>query len=251
MRGVRAGRRLSVAALLPLLFLALVAGAASPDARFAEGEAAFRAADYARAARAFRESAAARPASGAFLNLANAEWRRGRVGYAILAWEQALWLDPFDQRARANLRLARKSAQLESPNLAWYEVISTWLPVNWWAWITGASLWLGVGLALLPGILRIRKSVWHQAGAAVALAFFLLSLPAHLGVMTRTRLAFVLEKNTPLRLTPTAEAQELWALGAGEVVRLEREHGKYVLVRTRSGRTGWVEIFQAGRITPR
>ena len=114
-----------------------------------------------------------------------------------------------------DLRFARKTAQLEAPELAWYEVISTWLPGNWWAWIAGASLWLAVGMVMLPGILRWRKATWHQAVAAFCLMVFLLSIPAYIGLHTRSRLGFVLQPDTVLRLTPTVEAQAVTRLAAG------------------------------------
>ena len=190
------------------------------------------------------------PASGALQNLGNAEWRCGSTGAAILAWEQARWLDPFNQSARQNLRFARKTAQLEAPDLAWYEVVSTWLPASWWAWIAGISLWLAVGMGMLPGILRLRKATWHQAVAALGLMVFLLSIPAHIGVQTRSRVGFVLQNDTPLRLTPTLEAQALTRLAAGEPGRWVRARGNFVLIRT-SRALGWVEQDQFGLTCPR
>jgi hypothetical protein len=209
------------------------------EALFREGNRAYLSGDYALAARVFRASAVRRPASGTLQNLGSAEWQHGETGLAILAWEQALWLDPFNHSARDDLRFARREAQLEAPDLGWYEVVSTWLPVNCWAWITGASLWLAVGMVMLPGILRCRKASWHQAVAAFGLMAFLLSVPAHWGVHTRARIGFVLQKNTPLLLTPTADGQTVTSLGAGDPVRWERIRGHYVLVRT--GHTqGWL-----------
>ncbi|SPE54595.1 conserved membrane hypothetical protein [Verrucomicrobia bacterium] len=244
--------RLRSAALLSVLLLACctfrVQGA-SPEALFREGTTAYRSADYGLAAEAFRRCAGLQPASGTLQNLGNAEWQRGQAGPAVQAWEQALWLEPFNQPARQNLRFARKTAQLEGPDLAWYEVVSSWLPVNWWAWLTGVSLWLAVATTTLPGIFRQRKAVWHQAVAAVALMVFLLSVPAHIGVHTRSRIGFVLQKDTPLRLTPTAEAQSTQRLVAGEPARCQRTRGRFVLVRTNhSG--GWVEKGQLGLICP-
>ncbi len=221
-----------------------------PTALFQAGVTAYRAADYAQAAEAFRQSVALQPASGALQNLGNAEWQRRRTGDAILAWEQALWLDPFNESARQNLRFARKTAQLEAPELAWYEVISTWLPVSWWAWIAGGSLWLAVGVGILPGILRRRKATWHQAVAALALMVFLLSIPALFGVQTRARIGFVLQKDTPLRLTPTLEAQAVTRLAPGDPARWVRARGNYVLIRT-SRTLGWVEADQFGLTCPR
>jgi tetratricopeptide (TPR) repeat protein len=238
-----------------LLLLALLASlsslsAATPDALFRAGVSAYHAGDYSAAAAAFRQCVASQPASGSLQDLGNAEWQCRSTGAAILAWEQALWLDPFNRAARQNLRFARKTAQLESPELAWYEVVSTWLPVNWWAWIAGVSLWIAVGMAILPGVLRVPKATWHQATAACGLMVFLLSLPALAGVETRARIGFVLAKETPLRLTPTQEAQAVTHLAAGEPARWVRARGKYVLVRTNRA-LGWVERAQFGLTCPR
>jgi len=213
------------------------------DALFTRGCGAYHAGDYMGAARAFRAAAQLHPAAGTFQNLGNAEWQLGHTGQAVLAWERSLWLDPFHRTAYTNLRFARKTAQLESPELAWYEVVSSWLPVNWWAWIAGLSFWLAVAMVMLPGIFHWRKLAWHQALAALGLAVFLLSVPAHLGVDTRSRIGFVLQKNAPLRLTPTDNAQFITRLPAGEPARLERIRGTYLLIHT-SHTTGWIERNQ-------
>jgi tetratricopeptide (TPR) repeat protein len=214
---------------------------------FEAGREAYRAGNYAEAAQAFLNSANAQPASGTLQNLGNAEWQRGRTGNAILAWEQALWVNPFDRNARNNLRFARETAQLEASELAWYEVGSAWLPAHWWAWIAAGSLWLVVGTLTLPAFLRWRKSPWQQAVAALGLAVFLLSIPAHAGVLTRSRVGFVLKKDTPLRLTPTSEAEAVTRLAAGEPGRRVRARGNYIFIRTSRG-AGWVERDQFGLV---
>jgi hypothetical protein len=199
--------------------------------------------DYAQSATAFAQAASLEPSGGSLQNLGNAEWQLGRTGPAILAWEQSLWLNPFNNRSRSNLRFARRAAQLESPDLSWYEVVSSWLPANWWAWVAAVSLWSAVGISSVPGMMRWRKAAWHQATAALGLAVFLLSVPAHVGVNSRARLGFVMVKDTPLRLTPTSDAQFITRLPAGEPGRVERQHGKYILIRT--GHTaGWVQRDQ-------
>ncbi|MBI5388453.1 MAG: SH3 domain-containing protein [Verrucomicrobia bacterium] len=197
----------------------------------------------------FRELATNQPSAGVLHNLGNAEWKSGQAGEAILAWERAQWLDPFNANARANLRYARQTAQLPSPQLAWYEMCSTWLPVNAWAWLAALSFWTALALVLLPGVLRWRKADWHQAVAAAGFAVFLLTIPALLGVHSRTKLGIIRAKDTPLRLTPTRDAQTLGRLPAGELVRLERERGGYVYVRGANDAAGWVERAQFGTIS--
>ena len=216
---------------------------------FRDGTLGYQGGDYETAARLFRQSAADRPASGALLNLGLAEWQRGNIGAAILAWERSLWLNPYNSSARVDLRFARKAAQIEAPELSWNEVVSTWLPINWWAWLAGLSLWLAVGMTTLPSVLRLPKAAWHQAVAAFGVMIFLLSVPAHLGVHTRSKLGFAMEKETLLRLTPTSEAQIITRLGSGEPLRRLRVRGNFVLVRGNRA-TGWVEKEHFGLICP-
>jgi hypothetical protein len=236
--------------LLGLLLTCASTHAGSAPDFFEKGVLAYRGGEFARATDAFRRSAEVAPAPGTLLNLGLSEWQRGAVGPAVLAWEQARWLNPFGQQAAENLRFARKVAQLESPDLAWYEVVSTWLPVNSWAWIAGLSLWSAVAIGLLPGIFRLKRAVWHQAMAALGLAVFLLSVPAHVGVSSRSRIGFVLDKDTPLRLTPTADAQWVTRLGSGEPARVERVRGNYLLIRTSRG-LGWIDRHSFGTIITR
>lgn len=201
------------------------------------------------AASAFQQSAKAQPASGTFVNLGLAEWQRGRAGAAILAWEQARWIDPYDARATANLKFAREVAQVDAPQLKWHEAVSTWLPPNAWVWLAGGTLWLTVGLLVLPGVFRLRKSGWQQWLAALAFGIFLFSLAGSFGVLSRTQIGFVLKKNTPLLLTPTHEAEVVTTLAAGEPARKVRTRGNYVFVRSLGG-AGWMEQGEFGQLCP-
>jgi hypothetical protein len=223
--------------------------AASAESWFQTGVTAYNSARYDEAARAFEESARLQLGSGTLQNWGNAEWKANRPGAAILAWEQSLWMNPFHDVARSNLRFARKQAQLEAPELKWFEVVSSWLPAGWWAWLAGVSLWLAVAIISLPGLLGRPRTSWHQAVAAIGFMVFLLSIPAHFGVTSRARIGLVLEVDTPLRLTPTAEAQIVTRLPAGQPARYERRRGDYLLIRAGThGFRGWVDQKQFGLI---
>lgn len=222
---------------------------AAPHDFFAQGVAAYRAGQFAAAAQAFAKAATKRPTVGVLDDLGLAEWRCGHAGLAILAWERAVRMDPFDRRGGENLRFAREVTQLDAPQLKWYEVVSGWLSPDAWLWLAGASLWLTVGMMLLPGIFRWRKSGWHQTLAAVGLGFFLFSLTANVGVASRTNLGFVLERNAPLLLTPTANGEVTTTLIAGEPARKLRVRGNYYLIRTEYG-TGWIDRRQFGLVSP-
>jgi tetratricopeptide (TPR) repeat protein len=216
---------------------------------FAHGVELSRAGQFPEAAAAFEKAAQAGPACGTLVNLGIADWHRGRAGAAILAWEQARWIDPVDSRANANLRFARQLVQVNEPQLKWFETESMWLPADTWVWIAGASLWLAAGMMTLPGILRLRKAGWQQALAALAFGFFLFSMTANLGVVSRTQIGFVLEKNAPLLLTPTRDAEVVSTLNAGEPARRLRTRGNYFFIRTAFA-AGWISREQFGLVCP-
>ena len=243
-KGARASwspHRPSILALLTcLLLLTLNSSRADTTNSFTHGIDLSRAGQFPEAAAAFENSAKTQLAAGTLLNLGLAEWQRGRAGAAILAWEQARWIDPFDSRVAANLKFARQAAQVDEPQLKWHEAVSTWLSPTAWAWLTGITLWLGVGLLVLPGIFRRRKAGWHQLLAAMAFGIFLLSLAANFGVMSRSQIGFVVKKNASLQLTPTHNGEVISTLAAGEPARKIRTRGNYVFIRT-LGASGWVE----------
>ncbi len=214
------------------------------------GVAAYEQKDFLLASKLFAESAAAGTSAGAFQNLGNAEWQNAHTAEAIVAWERALLLNPRSSDVQNNLKFARESAQLESPEMTWCEVTASWLPSRIWAWLACGSLWFAVGAMIVPGVLRWRRSATHQAVIALSLGLLLLTLPANYGVVTRSHIGFVLKRETPLRLTPTAEAEASTKLAAGEPGRVLRERGKYLLIRARRT-TGWVERECFTFVTPR
>lgn len=234
-----------------LLMLALAEGRGqTPEEWFRRGNEAYHARDFVASAQAFRQCIAQQPGAGVLQNLGLAEWRSGNVGEAVLAWERAGWLDPANRAAKSNLEFARENAQLEAPELAWYEVPSTWLSADAWAWIASLALWFTVGIIIVPVVLRKRRTTWQQALAAAGLVVFLISVPAQVGVWTRSRIGFVTGKGVALRLTPTVEAETLTPLAPGEPVRWVRARGNYLFVRT-SRSNGWLEKKDIGLICPK
>jgi hypothetical protein len=236
--------------VLTALACVLNSSRAATNDFFAQGVELSRAGQFPEAAAAFAKSAGVQPAAGTLLDLGLAEWQRGHAGAAILAWEQAQWIDPFDSRAKTDLDFARQAAQVDAPQLKWFETVSTWLPPNAWVWLSGITFWLAVGLLLLPGIFWRRKAGWQQWLAALAFGVFLFSLTADFGVVSRTQIGFVVKKNAQLQLTPTHNGEVISTLAAGEPARKLRTRGDYVYIRTLGG-SGWLEQDEFGLICPR
>ena len=238
----------------PYLFVLLTLGSAMiayakpTNDLFTTGMELSRNGEFPEAAAAFEKSALIRPATGTLVNLGVAEWLRGHAGAAIRAWEQARWIDPFDPRARVNLKFARQAAQVDEPELKWFEIPSTWLPPDAWLWLAGTSLWLAVGMMTLPQFFRWRKTGWQQALVAAGLGVFLACLPVNLGVISRTNLGFVVKNDAPLLLTPTRTGEVISTLTAGEPARRLRTRGDYYFVRTQN-ESGWIERNAFGLVS--
>jgi tetratricopeptide (TPR) repeat protein len=239
--------RIAVRIFFAVLAYSLASAKAPTNDEFAQGVAAYRVGQYAPAAQAFENAAAAQPAAGTFINLGLAQWQRGHGGSAILAWQRALWIDPFENRAAENLQFARQLTQLDAPQLNWFEKLSSWLPPVAWLWLSGATLWLAAGMILLPTVFRRQKAAWHQTLAACSLCVFLFSLAANWGVISRTHIGFVLEDNAPLLLTPTRDGEVTSTLTSGEPARELRTLGSFYLIRTES-ETGWIKREQFGLV---
>jgi hypothetical protein len=240
--------RIATSIFLAVLACSLVSVRGTTNDSFAEGVAAYRDGEFAPAARAFENAAAIRPAAGTFVNLGLAEWQGGQAGSAILAWERALWIDPYDKGAADDLKFAREVTQLDAPTFKWFETLSSWLPAAAWLWLAGASLWLAAGMILLPAVFRRQKAAWHQTVAACGLCIFLFSLAGNWGVISRTHIGFVVTDNAPLLLTPTREGEVTSTLTSGEPARKLRARGNYYLIRTES-ETGWIERDQFGLVS--
>lgn len=248
---IRAGLGRFFAMVGALAWLATAKGGhAATNDLFVQGLELGQAGQFPEAAENFQKLAQAQPAAGTLVNLGLAEWQCGHAGTAILAWEQARWINPFDARATANLRFAREVAQVDEPPLKWYEAVSAWLSPNVWAWLGALMLWVTVGLLLLPGILFRRKAGWHQLLAALAFGLFLVCLTADIGVATRCQIGIVLRKNAPLQLTPTQDGEVVSTLAAGEPARRLRTHGRFIYVRAATG-AGWIDQQALGSMWPR
>jgi len=238
--------------ILSLLFATLgisVSSAATNNNAFTRGMELSRSGQFPEAAAAFESAAKNSPSAGAFVNLGLAEWQRGHAGAAIVAWEQAQWIDPYNPQAKSNLEFAREVTQVDAPALKWHEIASSWLSPNAWIWLASASLWLAIGMMVLPGILCKHKANWHQFFAAVAFGIFLFSLACNYGVISRTNIGFALKKNVPLRLTPTHDGEIICTLAPGEPLRSIRSRGQYCLVQT-AGASGWLQTNEFRLVCP-
>jgi len=182
-------------------------------------------------------------------NLANSYARAGKPGMAVLNYERARLLAPNDPDVEANLQFVRSSAHLppETPN-TFDRVAGTASPFLA-AWIGIAGLII-VGACVLSGRSSARHRCLRHAGILVGLCMMGLTVFSGIALWPKLHAGVVIVAATPVRVSPVPMGDALFTLAEGETVKLAAEHEGFTLIRSRSGRSGWVSKANVAPIAP-
>ncbi|MFH1067260.1 MAG: hypothetical protein V1746_05110 [bacterium] len=175
-------------------------------------------------------------------NLANAQYRDGQIGEAILNLERARVLRPRDPDIVANLSVIRKAASLFPPkNEPWFKAAS-FLSWNEWAWLACGAL----GMVCFFTLLRVMQPSWSFAFFNFILILVWLSALASMaGLWTTRHRAVVTAKEATTRISPFETAAAAFPVQEGEVVTAQAVHENYILVSNRLGKIAWLPREQA------
>jgi hypothetical protein len=186
-------------------------------------------------------------------DLANAEFKAGHLGPALLNYERARYLAPGDADINHNLQLARKQAGLDPDPYRWWQIVLR--SIDWTVWlgiILGALTLLffaiigtafaeafARGLRVAPvSLRRFFKGVIFIT-IPVILFFAFVELSAY-GFNARIE-GVIVAKQVPLRLSPFDSSDQTGTLPEGELVTVEQRHNDYFWVDDRSKQSGWVQ----------
>jgi hypothetical protein len=196
------------------------------------------------------QSSQAGYSSATLYNLANAYAREGKPGLAVVNYERARMLAPNDPDIEANLLLVRRSLGLpiEAGSRLDHVVDAIGPTVASWIGMLGLIL---VAVALLAGRLQAPHRWAHRA--ALILGFALIGVTVGSGVMLWPRLheGIVIARTAFARVSPAPMGDMLFTLKEAEAVRIAGEYEGFVLVRTATGRTGWVWHADLASVVPR
>ncbi len=180
-------------------------------------------------------------------NLANSYARAGKPGMAVLNYERASLLAPNDSDIDANLRHVRDSLRLAPEPRSWFDrAVRVASPVVLsWLGVIGLGL---LGASLLAGRIVSRYRLIRLAAAGVGIA--LIGVPVCNGIVLWPKLheGVVITGATPVRVSPVPMGDTLFVLPEAETVSMVAEHESFVLVRTRTGRSGWVSRASLGAV---
>jgi hypothetical protein len=225
---------------------------ASPATLFEEGNRLYQESDFAGAVNAYESVlSAGLESSDLYYNLANAYFKRGMLGRAILNYERALRLRPRDPDVRANLDLARSLTADEIDPLPrfWLFSLGSW----WVSLLPKGALRIVVALTYLlvaGGLcLRIlsrqeeapRVGTWILAGSGVALLIFGVTLLAREEVLGGTEWGIILVEEVAVQSAPSEDDDlTLFHIHEGTKVRLDQRTADWSEVVLEDGRVGWV-----------
>ncbi len=270
----RSAPRASAGATSALLLAALVLGgslAAAGSARaarvsrdqaaaeFQQGNAAFQRGDYDAALRSYGAVfAGGWESPDLMLNLGDASYRAGRLGWAVYYFERGRRLDPADPDLRGNLDLARAATKDRAPGaddsrfLRWLagledrvSLASSLRGLAWCWWLL--VLWVCARLVLRPssasGESRIARGIVTVSGLALGVLFvsWLGWTGMKLIQAANAPDAVVVADELPVRANPDPEATVEFTLHAGTAVKLGRSQGDFREVLFSDKLRGWGE----------
>ncbi len=227
-----------------------VARAAGPSAdAFARGNALYAEGKFAEAADVYEKQVRQGGYSAnLFYNLANASYRRGDRGRAILNYQRALLLEPTHAEAVANLAFVRGRNLASAPGNA----ILDWLDADGWTWLAAAGGWLAV-IGLGAAIFRAR-SRWLMLTAgcvgAVLCGGSAWAIYRTDGGGKNPGRAVVLADDTRALYSPADNSKTVLTLPVGGEVLILSEQGAWDYVQLGDGTRGWVAAERVEKVVP-
>ena len=232
-----------------LLFFAMIAPGFAVDAEalLAKGNQCFADGKFADAKIAYEQLLADGPRASVLTNLGNAHFRLDEPGFAALAYERALALEPGFADAQANLKFVREKSGARIVESLFWEAPALRLRTSLVFHIAEACIALSI-LAALWGSTRRERRSWLWA--AVGVQFLIVSLGGTIWLAAKRQAEFAIVTSTTAeaRTEPADRAGLAEALTPGSRVRVRGVHGAWTHCLLPGGAEGWVPTGAVERI---
>jgi len=185
-----------------------------------------------------------------YYNYANALFKAGYTGRAILYYERALRLDPSNENIRYNLEFANLSKTDKIDRIepffvvVWYRDITSLLTSNRWAYLSLILFLLAMAMFLLyrfGKLLPLRKTAFGLFIALILL--FLLTMGHSLysrNSVVRNPAAILMAGSQTARSTPDDTGTEVFVIHEGTKVFVKSTILEWSEVRLEDGKVGWI-----------
>jgi len=186
-----------------------------------------------------------------YYNLANAYFKAGAMGKAILYYNKALRIAPSQEDIRHNLALAEAQTKDRIAVIPEF-FLNRWLrtmrnSMSCTAWSVLSLLMLGVMLAFGLLFLLASRIRWRKMGFYGALsAFMLFVATTSFAISSRNDMlshdeAIVMGTAISVKSSPDRSATDLFVLHEGTKVKVLTEVDEWVEVVIADGKKGWTE----------
>ena len=224
--------------------------AIQPNTLFFQGNSHYKGERYAEAIKAYEQLVSMKIKDGyLFYNLANAYFKTGNRGKAILNYERASQLLPRDADIKSNLDYARSlvesnpTPRLNNGLLARVFVLERRLNTDELT-ITVFLLYVSLMMVLTLSIplRRLRRTFYYTAAVLGCLLFFsLISLSLELYKTQWQRKAVILSEAAPVRFEPSGDATSHFTLHEGAVIRVQELKQEWSKIERWDGKSGWLK----------
>lgn len=232
---------------------------ASAEELWQAGNTAYSAGDYTRAAELYTAiTDKGLYSAPLYYNLANALFKSGETGGAILYYNRALHLSPGDEDIRHNLEYAERSTKdkiEEIPEfflVSWAKKVRSTMSCT--AWTVISLLLFAATLAsclvyLLSQRIAMRKAGFYGMAAALLLCIATTLMAwGERNMLVERNEAVVMSSSLSVKSSPDKSATDLFVLHEGTVVTIGSTVDGWAEVRIADGNKGWVEIERIERI---
>jgi len=189
-------------------------------------------------------------ASELYYNLGNAYYKSNKITYAILNYERAKILDPYDEDIEHNLRVAEKLVIDKIDMIpeffvnTWIKKITNTFSTDMWAMI---SIIAFVAFLLLLSIfLYSRIIVLKKISFWISILIFIFSIAAfsfsykQKEKVTNRDTAIIFTPAVTVKSSPDESGTDLFVIHEGTKVTITEALGEWVEIKLSDGNVGWV-----------
>lgn len=205
---------------------------------------------YDEAAESYRRLLSYGSSAALYYNYANALFKAGELGPAILNYERALRLDPSNENIQFNLKYANdaKTDKIEpiQPFFAkqWIDALESTLTSNQWAYTSIIAFIVTLTLILLylfGKLTWLRKTAFFTAIASLIITIISLtySFTSKTHALQRND-AIVMTGSVSVKSSPDDSGTEVFVIHEGTKVEIRSSVGDWYEIKIADGNIGWL-----------
>ncbi|MGB0887518.1 MAG: tetratricopeptide repeat protein [Vicingaceae bacterium] len=186
-----------------------------------------------------------------YFNLGNCYYKTDDIPNSILYYEKALKLQPDNEDALFNLKMANKKTIDKIDRLPELFIGNTWRTlvtsktVESWAYYSVGLIFLSLLLFisyLLMQQVIIKKAGFYAGFLFLGLSMFtLLMASQHNAIVEQATEAIIFAPTTTIQSEPNTNAEKLFTLHEGTKVTLLQESADWSKIKLPNGNVGWIK----------